>query len=302
VSRPRPAVFRNILPEKCISLIVRLEYTYPNMRQGIGRGPADPQDEWPNVGLETCSIETGRESRYGACDQTQCGDRSAVVCASENCSNCPCRRHMKLCPTCGKHFCESSDKYLETCFFEHVREGRCEEEILRAPLSKLTNAFATAQYRELRDFVYCDSDGLGNPLPKEACLNLGLAVAYSRNVIPEYNEDVLIARDLSNRARRTRQQKLRRAAKRHGTPATVRRAPGPARLAPYRNSTIHLVTGALVVRQWTSRWHYRQQIEMLNIMGLSKGQDFIRDRVDYLRWSNPILFEKIESWASALKR
>jgi hypothetical protein len=55
------------------------------------------------------------------------------------------------------------------------------------------------------------------------------------------------------------------------------------------------------VRHWTGSWHYREQIEMLNIMGLSKGQDFIRDRVDYLRSNNHPLFEEISRRADRLR-
>jgi len=261
--------------------------------------PITPLSQDGNLDLsrETCGLEV---ARYGVCDQIVCGARSTVVCASEDCSNCPCERHMKLCPTCGKYFCESSDKTLWTCFFEHVREGKCQGEILREPFSKLTTAFTAQQHRALYEFVCCDSDGLGNPLPKEVCLNLGLAVAYSNDVIPEYNNDVLIARNLSNRARRARLQKLRRSARRFGVSPPASPKPESTRLARHKSSTIHLVTGALVVRHWTGSWHYRQQIEMLSIMGLSKGEDFVSDRVEFLLGTNQALFEKIESWARAI--
>ena len=257
-----------------------------------------PQDDLLDLSQETCSLEVARD---GVCGQIECGERSSVVCASEDCCNCPCERHLKVCPTCGKYFCESSDRRLWTCFFLHVQEGKCAGEILRAPLGKLAKAFASEQHRELYDFVCCDSDGLGHPLPKEACLNLGLAVAYSNDVLPEYNEDVLIARDVNNRLRRARLQKRRRSAKRLGIVATRPPTPEATRLAPHRSSTIHIVTGALVVLHWTGSWHYRQQLEMLNIMGLSKSQDFVRDKVDYLRGSNQEVFEKIESWARDLR-
>jgi len=133
---------------------------------------------------------------------------------------------MKLCPTCGEYFCESSDRQLWTCFFLHVQEGKCTGELLRAPFGKLAKALASEKHRELYDFVYRDSDGLGNPLPKEACLNLGLAVAYANDALPEYNKDVLIARDISSRARRARLQKRRRSAKKLGMLATGSPAAG----------------------------------------------------------------------------
>ena len=188
------------------------------------------------------------------------------------------------------------DLFLSSC-----TGGKCAGEILRAPFGKLAKAIASGQHRELCDFVYRDSDGLGHPLPKEACLNLGLAVAYSNDLLPEYNKDILIARDISNRARRARLQKRRRSAKKLGMLVTCPPTPEPTRLAGHRSSTVHLVTGALVVLHWTGSWHYRHQSEMLNIMGLSKSQDFVRDRVDYLRGSNPDAFEKIESWARDLR-
>jgi len=124
-----------------------------------------------------------------------------------------------------------------------------------------------------------DSDGLGHPLPKEVCVNFGLAVAYCNDVMPEYNEDVRVSRAVTSRERRRRQQIRRRAAKKFGISAPPLRLPS-ASLAPYKNSTIHVVSGALVVRHWTGSWHYREQIEILNIMGLHKGNDYIRDRVE----------------------
>lgn len=210
---------------------------------------------------------------------------------------------MKLCPTCGKVFCESSYRWAPyTCFSEHVREGECKGEILRAPFSKLAKALASDQHSELYDFVYCDSDGLGNPLPEEVCLNLGLAVAYSSGVIPEHNKDVLIAREMGRRERRKALQKRRRSASRLGISATPPPIRGSIRLAPHKCSTIHLVAGALVVRHWTGSWHYRQQIGILDVMGLSKGQDFVRDQLGFLRDSNQALFEDMDSWATAIGR
>jgi hypothetical protein len=259
------------------------------------------QDDFLDLSAERCGLQVHGVSRSGACDQIECGGKSSVVCESEDCCNCPCERHMKLCPCCRRNFCESSDKTLWTCFFEHVQEEKCKEEILRVRFSGLAHAFESGQHGELAAFVNRDSDGLGHPLPKDVCINLGLAVAYSNNTIPDYNEDVLIARKLNNRSLRTRQPRLRRAAKRLGDSVT---APSFAatRLAPHRNSTIHLVTGALVVRHWTGGRHYREQIEILGIMGLSKSEDFVRDRIDYLRGSNPMMFKKIESWATAMKK
>ncbi len=96
----------------------------------------------------------------------------------------------------------------------HVREAKCQDEILRAPLGRLTQAFVSGQYPELEKFVNCDSDGLGHPLPKEAYINLALAVAYSRDVIPQYNRDVLIDQGVRIRNRRAQRQRARRAGQR----------------------------------------------------------------------------------------
>jgi hypothetical protein len=209
---------------------------------------------------------------------------------------------MKLCPSCGQYFCESSDKTLWTCFFEHVRAGTCKKEILREPLERIEKAFGSQEHRELENFIRRDSDGLGNPLPSEVCVNLGLAVAYANNRIPEYNPDVLIERDVYRSSRRVRLQRSRRAAKKLGAQAVAIRSPERTRLARHRNSTIHIVSGALAVRHWTGRWHYREQVEILSLMGLSKSEDFIRDRVDHLRTSNPGTFEQIGLWAKGIKK
>jgi hypothetical protein len=187
------------------------------------------------------------------------------------------------------------------CFFEHMQEGRCQEELLRVPLSNLAHALDSRQHRELNNFINFNSDGLGHPLPTDVCINFGLAVAYSNNLIPEYNQDVLIGQGLSKLEQRKKRQRFRRAAKRFGVSLSAPPCHS-ARLAPHRNSTIHLATGALVVRHWTGRWHYREQMEILQIMGLYRSDDFIRDRVDYLRKTNPILFEKIESWGRAIRK
>jgi hypothetical protein len=181
-----------------------------------------------------------------------------------------------------------------------MSNGRCQQQLLRLPLTKLKQALDFPQYRDLDCFINRDSDGLGHPLPKEVCINLGLAVAYSHNLIPEYNQDVRIARSVDKREQRRRQQKIRRAARKVGMQVPTKPRPSP-RLAVYKNSTIHITTGALVVWHWTGRWHYREQIEMLQIMGLFKNQDFVRERVDYLRKSNPLIFEQIESCAAEIK-
>ena len=169
------------------------------------------------------------------------------------------------------------------------------------PFGKRDEAFKSGNWSELHYFVNCDSDGLGHPLPKEVCLIFGLAVAYCNNVIPNYNGDVVIRSKLRRGERRKYSQQLRRASKKHR--ATVAISAGEsARLAPFRNSTIHFATAALVVRHWTGNWHYREQSEILQIMGLSKSQDFIRDRIDYLRGHNLKTFDKIDLWASRIKK
>ena len=73
------------------------------------------------------------------------------------------------------------------------------------------------------------------------------------------------------------------------------------RLAPYKASTIYFVSGALIVQHWTGGWHYREQMEILRIMGLSKSPDFIRDRVGYLQNTNQLLFGEIEVLARRVR-
>jgi hypothetical protein len=240
--------------------------------------------------------------RYAACDAVECGGSSIDVCASEDCCNFPCLRHAKRCPGCGKCFCESSDKTLWTCFSDHIQEGKCEGDILLMPLGRLTDALNSGKHCELEHFVCRDSDGLGHPLPREAYTNMGLGVLYSKNVIPEYNGDIVLAHRAAARARRARAQRLRRSRQRLGIPSAASTSSESSRLAPYKNSTVHLVSGALVVLHWTGNWHYKEQTEMLGIMGLSKSQDFVRDRVDYLQASNPALFQAIDSWASRIRK
>src|SRR3954469_22463367 len=131
------------------------------------------QIDFPDLSIDRCTLEVGGESSYGAGDQVECGCMSAVICASQDCVNSPCEGHAKRCPACQQYFCESSDKSLETCFFEHVKMGKCQE-ILRVPLSDLARALASSRHRDLETFVNRDSDGLGHPLPKEVCVNLAL--------------------------------------------------------------------------------------------------------------------------------
>lgn len=184
-----------------------------------------------------------------------------------------------------------------------MQEGRCEGHVIRLPLRKLEDALDSGRHERLAEFVRINSDGLGNPLPEQALSNLSLAVVYSNEIIPEYNNDVIEARETANRARRRDTQRFRRAAKRLGIETAPNvRSPQSSRLARHKNSTVHLVTGALVVRCWTGSWHYRQQLEMLGIMGLLKGPDFVRDRVDYLERSNKVLFDELSSWANEIGR
>jgi hypothetical protein len=201
----------------------------------------------------------------------------------------------------GSVFASPLTSLLSTCFSEHINEGRCEGSLFRIPLQKLTDAFKSGEHREIERFVCHDADGLGNPLPREACINLSLGVAYTKDIIPEYSRDLVIASDIVKRERRRQAQKRRRAAKKLGV-AIGRDAPADStRLAPYRASTIHFVSGALIVQHWTGGWHYREQMEILRIMGLSKGQDFIRDKVSYLQDKNQSLFDAIEGLARRVR-
>lgn len=211
----------------------------------------------------------------------------------------PCERHAKQCPQCSQYFCESTVNRLLTCFYEHVNEGKCQGQILRTQIDRLSQTLNSVQHEELQNFVVSNSDGLGNPLPKEVCINLGLAVIYAQGMIPEYNPDVVKAKEVDNRRRRTERQKIRRAKRRLNISASAAHA-GSTRLASYKGSTFHVANAALIVRRWTGTWHYREQMEILSIMGLHKGNDFVRDRVDYLRHSNPMLFEQVEKFALSI--
>jgi hypothetical protein len=259
----------------------------------------------PGLEDETCELLVKAEGSniYGpTCDQIVCGGRSVVKCASNDCINCPCPRHLTICEKCGQYFCYSPYSPVWTCFSEHRLVDNCDDNALEIPLGKLTRAFGSRENHDLHNFVRHDSDGLGHPLPEDVCVNLGVAVAHLKSVVPEYGEDVVIARDMRSRQRRTRTQNVRRAARRLGilvSPPSGVRVP---QLAPHRQSTIRLVTGALVVRNWTGTWHYRELTEMLAIMGIFKNIDFIRDRVEYLRRSNPSTFTRIQSFASAIRK
>jgi len=182
----------------------------------------------------------------------------------------------------------------------HVSERTCNDEILRVPFDKLTRAFDSGKYAELDRFVR-NSDGLGTPLPPDVCINLGLAVACSNSLLPQYNKDVLRRQKAHIRERRAEQQRLRRKAKNLGLqrPSEQRRYLSSAQ---HKNSTIHIVTGALIVHEWTKRWHCREQIEILRIMGLHKGDDFIRDRIDYMQTSNARMFRNLELFAGGIRK
>jgi hypothetical protein len=250
---------------------------------------------------QTCILQVWGESKYGAGDAFECGRQSTVECASDDCSCCPCARHVQRCPTCFQPFCASSDSALWTCFHEHFRAGQCPTDILRIPLDRLADELESGRHPALAEFVCHNSDGLGNPLPQEVCDSLGLAVACANGVLPEYNADVLTDRKQASREHRSARQKLRRAAKRLGMSPPILPL-GAIRAAPHRNSTIHLATGAVVTRYWTGRWHYREQNDILRIMGRSQSVSFIQDRVDYLRSHNATVFGLIESRAAALEQ
>jgi hypothetical protein len=261
------------------------------------------QFETPDLSGEACTAQIVAETygRYGSnCDQIECGARSSFVCESENCSNCPCELHAGHCPDCQKPYCASRDKMLHTCWAEHRLSGKCPGQSLRVPLEKLAAALDSEKYSELTRFVRHNSDGLGNPLPHDVCDNLGLAVDYLNNSIPEYDKSALLVSRRRRRISRNEKQRIRRAMERRGlgtglgAVAIPLHPPEPFRLEPYKRSTIHLVAAAVAVRHWTGQYHYRRQMELLRIMGLFKGEDFIRDRVDYLRRSNPQILERIE--------
>lgn len=182
-----------------------------------------------------------------------------------------------------------------------MNAAQCRQEVVRTSLNELMSAFNTGQYPDLEEFVFRNSDGLGRPLPPEVCINLALTVACAKNLLPEYSTDLLQFRDARNRERRTQRQRLRRSAERLGEPIASERCRHTS-LAPRKNSTVHVVKGALFVRHWTGAWHHREQTKILEIMGLHKGEDFIRDRIDYLRRCNPAMFESIELLAAGLRK
>jgi hypothetical protein len=159
---------------------------------------------------------------------------------------------------------------------------------------------ASGKHTALEEFINHNSDGLGNPLPQEVCERFGFAVACVNDRIPDYNQDVLMAQKEARLQRRAETQRIRRAANRQNVSITLSHLEGK-HLSPHRNSTIHLTTGALITHHWTGCWHYREQSEILKIMGLTKNSDFIRNRLEYLREHNPAKFDLIESQAVVLK-
>jgi hypothetical protein len=249
----------------------------------------------PLVG-EICTVVRQRESVYGAGDEFQCGEESRFECASEDCSCCPCALHAQQCPTCGQLFCKSYDS-IWTCFDEHLKNGRCKTQILR--LNTLASALTSGRHSELEEFVNHNADGLGNPLLPEVPDSLALAIACVDGRIPDYSPDIRIPRDEARRRLRAQAQRRRRAEARHKISIPTPRAAGTY-VSACRNSTICLATAALMTKEWTGRWHYREQNEILNIMGLFQNPDFIRNRVDYFRRRSPGAYGRIESQAILL--
>jgi len=253
---------------------------------------------------EVCGFELEGESLspegHGAGDALECVERSFVKCSSDECSLWPCHRHVKYCPNCGQPFCDSSRRSsLWTCFYVHVRDG-CQTEILRVPIDRLAHELHSGKHPDLGRFVNRDSDGLGHPLPVDVCRSFGFAVACAADLIPEYNQDVLVEQQEARLRRKAERQRIRRAAIRNNVSVDLPRV-GGRHLSPHRNSTTYLATGALITRHWTGNWHYREQAEILELMGLAKGPDFIRDRVAYLRDHNRAMFDMIQSRAAAMR-
>jgi hypothetical protein len=240
-----------------------------------------------------CTVVSHRERAYGAGDEFPCGYESKFECASEDCSCCPCVLHAQQCPNCGQLFCKSYDS-IWTCFDEHVKNGRCETQILR--LKRLARELTSGRHSELEEFVNHNADGLGNPLLPEVPDSLALAIACLDGRIPDYSPYIRIPRDAARRKLRAEAQRRRRAEARHKISIPTRRAAGTY-VSACRNSTIYLATAALMTKQWTGRWHYREQNEILSIMGLSQNSDFIRNRVDYFRRRSPGSYDRIESQA-----
>jgi hypothetical protein len=250
---------------------------------------------------EVCAVVSHRERVYGAGDEFQCGDESKFECASEDCSCCPCAVHTQRCPTCDQPFCKSSDSSIWTCFDEHLTSGRCQSQILQLPLDSLRNALTSGRHSELEEFVNHNADGLGNPLLPEVPDSLALAIACVEGRIPDYSPDVLIPRDKARRELKAQAQRRRRARLKQNISVAAPHAAGTY-VSAYRNSTIYLATAALMTKHWTGRWHYREQSEILSIMGLSQNCDFIRNRVDYFRHHCPSSYDRIESQAAALAK
>jgi hypothetical protein len=248
---------------------------------------------------EICAVVRQGERVYGAGDEFLCGEESKFECASEDCSCCPCALHAQRCPTCNRPFCKSYDSSIWTCFDEHLTNGQCQTPILRIRLDRLAGAFTSGRHSELEEFVNHNADGLGNPLLPEVPDSLALAIACVEGRIPDYSPDVLIPRDEARRKLKARAQRRRRARLRQNVSIDTPHAAGKY-VSACRNSTIYLVTAALITKHWTGRWHYREQSEILGIMGLSQNLDFIRDRLDYFRDHSPSSYDWIESLANAL--
>ena len=102
--------------------------------------------------------------------------------------------------------------------------------------------------------------------------------------MPDYNRDVLAAQKETRRLRRTKVQRIRRAAQRQGVSAgSLRVKKATSRLSGIQR---FIFGGALVTLHWTGGWHHRENAEMLEIMGLARSQAFVPDRIEYLRIRN----------------
>jgi hypothetical protein len=238
--------------------------------------------------LGICEFEES-ESSYGSCDALACRGPAYVRCDSEDCASIICERHSEICPACGLRFCNSADGRMHDCFHLHETSTECENSLIAPVLAQLEEKLAMPSQAALREFIMRDSDGFGNPLPREVPADFALAALCLSDSIEDIPLSARIEQRCTQLQRRAARQREARACHRLGLKINATRA-RYNRVNLYKRSTVLIASGALVTRVFSGSPHYAQQSELLRLIGIHKQEDYVRDRLDALQDMRPQLY------------